>query len=533
MKKEVDNMNIDYNMLYKGEPIKMKAFRVKNIKAFKDSGVIEFKPMTIFVGKNSCGKSSLLRFPVVLAQTAISNTDSPIKLYGKMLDYGNYEDVVFGRQEGKIQFEVHYDIDIYDVQDSRYNMFDFPDLKEKHEAEDIKGIRDVSLKVSIDRRDKKMHVDFVELYIDDNCLSGFYADNDRYRIELNYIYHDYIFSPEKYTIYTESIHFDCFFPFYDMREVFSGIVGIVINNDGSPVDLEKGQELYNKLYNMANPFGEDDLTKNEIKIKRIKDGLEYASTLMSHVYQNIQVEAYVTTYIGPFRENPERVYRDSESQSSDVGVRGENVSTLLIRDFQKKNTLINKISDWIYMTMGYKLCINDMGNNLFQIMFENDKGIKSNILDVGFGISQVLPIVTQVIRMSLVSRRIRGGRGIGETLYIEQPELHLHPAAQAELADIFARCVMENPEKKLVIETHSEHLIRKLQVLIADAKCPLTEKDICIYYVDKNEDEIASVEKMEILSNGKFKTKWPSGFFDKAHELSMELLKNSMFNGGK
>ena len=523
-------MNIDYHMLYRGELKYMKSFRVKNIKSFKDSGIIEFRPITIFVGKNSCGKSSLLRFPVVLAQTALSNTDSPIMLYGKMIDYGNYEDVVFGRQEGKIQFEIHYDIDIHNVQDSRYNMFDFLEMEDENAEDKHSEIRDVSLKVSLDRKDKRMHVDFVELCIDDECLSGFYSEEDRYRIELNYIYHDFELILEKYVMYANEIHFETFYPFYDMREVFSAIVGLVVNEDGKPVDMEKGQEVFNKLYNMANPFGEEDLSETEIKIRRIKDGLEYASTIMSHIYQNTQVESRLITYIGPFRENPERVYRDSESQSLNVGVRGENVSTLLIRDFQKKNHLIDEISEWLYRTMGYKLCINDMGSSLFQIMLENDKGIKSNILDVGFGISQVLPIITQVIRMSLVSRKLRGGEGIDETLYIEQPELHLHPAAQAELADIFVKCVMENSGKTLVIETHSEHLIRKLQVLIADKNSSFTEKDICIYYVDKNDDGIANVKEMKLLANGKFKEKWPAGFFDKAHELSMELLRNSANN---
>ena len=70
MKLRGQYMNGDYHMLYKGGLSQMKSFRVKNVKSFKDSGIIEFKPITIFVGKNSCGKSSLLRFPVVLAQTA-------------------------------------------------------------------------------------------------------------------------------------------------------------------------------------------------------------------------------------------------------------------------------------------------------------------------------------------------------------------------------------------------------------------------------------------------------------------------------
>lgn len=509
-----------------GEIRRMKSFRLKNIKSFKDSGEIELKPITIFVGKNSCGKSSLLRFPVVLAQTSISNTDSPIMFYGKMLDYGNYEDVVFGRNEGSIEFEVHYDIDINDVQDSRYEI-----LEEKSDNAIQSDIHDVSLKVSINKDNKRMHVKFVELYIDEKCISGFYHEKENYRIDLNYIYENYQFTNEKNSFYVKDIYFDRFFPFYGMREVFSAIVGIVVNEDKSPVEKEKGQEVYNKLYNMANPFGDNDITDDERKIKRIKDGLEYASTIMSHIYTNIDNEARITTYIGPFRENPERVYRDSETQSRDVGVRGENVSTMLIRDFQNRNKLINGISDWLYRTMGYKLSIKDMGSSLFQIMIDDDKGLQSNILDVGFGISQVLPIITQVVKSSLVPERHVMGKILEEEMiYIEQPELHLHPAAQANLADIFVNCILENQEKCLVIETHSEHLIRKLQVLIADKKNHFTNEHIRIYYVDKDENNIANVLEMKILENGKFEKKWPSGFFDKAHELSMELLKNSAIN---
>ena len=262
---------------------------------------------------------------------------------------------------------------------------------------------------------------------------------------------------------------------------------------------------------------------------RISGGFDYASTLMSHVYQRFKIESIITTYIGPFRESPERVYRDSETQSRNVGVKGENVSTLLIRDFHKNNKLIEAISEWLNKTMGYNLQIKDMGSNLFQIMLVNREGVESNILDVGFGISQVLPIVTQIIRSLIWSQKYIMGKEINEeTIYIEQPELHLHPAAQADLADLFVNCVLENNNgKRIVIETHSEHLIRKLQVLIADKNNMFTNEMIKIYYVDKDEQGVANVEEMKILPNGKFQKRWPSGFFDKAHELSMELLKNS------
>ncbi|MBQ7992127.1 MAG: AAA family ATPase [Solobacterium sp.] len=73
----------------------MKSFRLRNVRSFKDSGTIELKPLTIFVGKNSCGKSSLLRFPAVLSQTADQTNNSPITLNGSLIDFGNFKDVVY------------------------------------------------------------------------------------------------------------------------------------------------------------------------------------------------------------------------------------------------------------------------------------------------------------------------------------------------------------------------------------------------------------------------------------------------------
>lgn len=515
-----------YSFQWIGDIERMKSFRIKNIKSFMDSGDIEFKPITIFVGKNSCGKSSLLRFPTVLAQTALSNSDSPLSFYGKMLDYGNYEDVVFGRNDSSIMFEINYDINIHNTNDARYTMV-IDD--EEYENEIPIEIHRVGMKISINKNDKRMNVETAELCIDGKCLSGFYYQDDHYRIELNYIYENYKLIQEHYEFKVKDIQFDHFFPLYDMREVFCAIVGIVVNDDNIPVSTEIGQELYNKLFNLANPYGDDQLTDEEKIIKRIKDGLEYSSIMMSHVYKNFEFDSRITTYIGPFRESPQRIYRDSETQSKYVGVRGENVSTLIIRDYQKKSKLINAISEWLYKTMGYKLSIKDIGSGLFQIMLVNNKGIESNIIDVGFGISQVLPIVTQVINTSLVEeQRIIGRIMGGETIYVEQPELHLHPATQAELADIFVNCILENETTRLVIETHSEHLIRKLQVLVASKDNEFTADMLKIYYIDKDDDGVAKVEEMKILDNGKFEKKWPAGFFDKAHELSMELLKNSI-----
>lgn len=349
---------------------RMKSFRIKNIKSFKDSGEIEIKPITIFVGKNSCGKSSLLRFPIVLAQTATSNTDSPIMFYGKMLDYGNYEDVVFGGKKDNIEFAIHYDVNINDLQDERYR------VEEEIIASNTEDVKDTWMKICVGKKDNKMYVDTVELYVENMLISGFYYNNDVYIVKLNSLYVEGNFLEEKYELNLKSVEFDTFFPIYDSKEKFSSIVELVYDKLPEYNDEKKIQELYNKLYNNVNPFGDDDYTDQERKIMRISGGFDYASTLISHVYQRFKIKSIITTYIGPFRESPERVYRDSETQSRNVGVKGENVSTLLIRDFHKNNKLIEAISEWLNKTMGYNLQIKDMGSNLFQIMLVNREGVE-------------------------------------------------------------------------------------------------------------------------------------------------------------
>ncbi len=149
-------------------------------------------------------------------------------------------------------------------------------------------------------------------------------------------------------------------------------------------------------------------------------------------------------------------------------------------------------------------------------------------MDVGYGISQVLPIVTQLYNAN--NTKLNGRASLsyqGTTAIFEQPEIHLHPAAQAQLADLFVNCVTDkkNPVNRILIETHSEHLIRKLQVLVADPESGIDSDQVAIYYVDKNEEGNSYIEKMELCENGQFEKAWPSGFFDKSYELTKLLMR--------
>jgi len=108
------------------------------------------------------------------------------------------------------------------------------------------------------------------------------------------------------------------------------------------------------------------------------------------------------------------------------------------------------------------------------------------------------------------------------TLLIEQPELHLHPKLQSQMAKIFSDTVKNSTDShSMIIETHSEHLIRKIQVLIA--KGELEREKVGVWYFD-NSEGTTKIKQMEIEPNGFFKEPWPNGFFDESYNLSKELL---------
>jgi len=127
--------------------------------------------------------------------------------------------------------------------------------------------------------------------------------------------------------------------------------------------------------------------------------------------------------------------------------------------------------------------------------------------DVGIGISQVVPVVATAL---LGERRL---------LAIEQPELHIHPRLQAEIADLFVESVAKQ-QHRFLIETHSEHFILRLQRRIRETSKNTTQEvrqlrseDVVVYYVNQ-EDGGTRVRRIEIDKNGEFIQPWPDDFFE-------------------
>ena len=109
------------------------------------------------------------------------------------------------------------------------------------------------------------------------------------------------------------------------------------------------------------------------------------------------------------------------------------------------------------------------------------------------------------------------------TIAVEEPEVHLHPNFQSLLAEMFYDAYT-NYNVHFIIETHSEYLIRKLQVMVADKEISLMSDDISLNYIEK-EDSGSSNRKIDVLEDGRLNEPFGPGFFDEADSLAMEILK--------
>lgn len=177
------------------------------------------------------------------------------------------------------------------------------------------------------------------------------------------------------------------------------------------------------------------------------------------------------------------------------------------------NDLLNKILD--KMKLVKKIEAHKDSENiagwLTYTSFDNTN--TSNLAQASSGLLQLLPIITALLN--------KDKRGDSSIKIIEQPELHLHPKLQSELATFFTSKNVE--QSILFIETHSEHIVRKLQVLVAERI--KGKEEIGIYYFSKDQQTgISQIKRMELEENGFFKEPWPNGFFDEASDLAYALL---------
>ena len=208
-------------------------------------------------------------------------------------------------------------------------------------------------------------------------------------------------------------------------------------------------------------------------------------------------------YIGPLRQEPQRFGRYSPTDDSDVGSSGENMLSALFSDKKLVMRVNNFLAD---MKMPYKIKIHQLesqetlGFVIHMALVNKHTNIELAPTDVGVGYSQVLPLITQ----AALSR--------GSLVCVEQPELHLHPAMQARIADVFIDAAMGGSNVQFLIETHSESLMLRFLRRIREGT--LNPESIQVLYIDQDSEGASHIHELPISPSGEFLAEWPHGFFD-------------------
>lgn len=240
--------------------------------------------------------------------------------------------------------------------------------------------------------------------------------------------------------------------------------------------------------------------------------LTYASDLIEHVGGKITSAMENLSYLGPIRASGNRFYREQELSVDKIDDTGENLATYIGSLSAHELESFNSI---LFNSFGVEVRAHpEAGHISIEIGRPGDENY-DNLADVGFGYSQVLPLIAQIHSESRRDRFPRPRDNQIQISAVEQPELHLHPAYQANLADLFVAAVdaTEGRSKTpvIILETHSEALVGRIGELIALQK--LAPTDVAVHFVDKDEATGSSTIRVAEFNDDGEILDWPVGFF--------------------
>ncbi len=460
--------------------------RIQNFKKFKDITIDLSSPITFLLGPNSSGKSSIAKCLIAFKQTASqSNDHDAFSAQGEYLDLGTYRDYINEHDIRKnLVFEFETNQILYprfrtneDLNENSKIIFEFYHNTHTNQTKVL------SIKI---KSDEKLDIEIIKK-----------------KTRENYLLH----CSERFSEYFSKSH-------------------IYSKDESSPnkirAHLEKGISI--------DITGKYKIEASASKLA-VNDELFYAGHSISRFLSNY-IERFFKYfekqffYLGPLRKSPARSYSRTSHLTS-VGIHGENTPSVLAnlqsisnseRSKQKPNSnKLTQLNKWIELLMpGCSITAKTI-EELVKLEISN-KNEKDIISDVGFGVSQILPVLVQ---LSVI--------GDEDILLVEQPELHLHPRAQSKFGEILVDSIRSG--RRLILETHSEHIIRSIQLAISNktAKISTPHKiDIDqakIIYISPKE---SNKKIMTINEYGEFEEDWPTGFFDESYNASMKIIKNKM-----
>lgn len=234
----------------------------------------------------------------------------------------------------------------------------------------------------------------------------------------------------------------------------------------------------------------------------------------SFLRYGLEASAWSTIHIGPCRAAPERLYRHQELPVDHMAPDGANLA-MFLRSLSADQ--LEELSAFMDQYFGYRVRLRAEGSDV-SILLEDRAGARFNLIDMGYGVSRVLPIIVQCWATASGHRASKHDP-VPSILAFEQPELHLHPCNQALLGDIFvgvldsARAARQEEQQaiRILVETHSQALVNRLGELVEEGK--LASEDAVVLLFEKDLGSgISTIRRSNFAEDGTL-TNWPIGFF--------------------
>ena len=511
------------------------ALTLHNFKGVSEFSRIDIKPITLLFGPNSSGKSTLLQALVYANEILNKNNLDPdyTSIGGEIMDLGGFENIIHKHDKSnKIIIGIELDVSDTDLPDSRGDAYDEELIQEGlgdlivPKTDDFLSNLDVvecQITIAWDDSKHKVYVESLEYIANGHLITRISSKSDLTNTRITYFDFSHpIFESDEdidwVTYFIDSGISEKFIAsFPDVSIPIYGCIGAIPQN-GEHLQLLRDAAGVERL------SMESTITYGFIAtlINRLLGG---SISLIRERLERL-------VYIGPLREVPERDMNYRRSPDMSRWARGMAAWDILHKADKR---LLEEVNHWLsdenrlnsgYIVNNYQYRELPVDKNIDDVEIDSLpirtrftlKEIQNNIevypRDVGVGISQVIPVIVAAIALR------------SSVIAIEQPELHIHPALQVSLGDLFAAKAKDN-DSLFLLETHSEHLMLRLlrrvreksQNELPEFAPSLSPDDISVIYV-QNTDKGVSFSQIRIDEEGEFIDRWPKGFFgERAEEL--------------
>jgi len=539
----------------------LKNIGLNNLRSFKNLKDLEIKPITILCGTNSSGKSTILKSLLLWKQTLenLSSNDGFL-LNGRYTNLGTQENLLHNNTKNKvIKFSFLFEMSSEDLK-VYYSMLQNEEKNEQNERCLFAELVHNTIPEKTLNSSNSIQIEFTIGYkinlkrevgeINEYNLKIIPIENDKTKKPPKGRLSDDIQEPNNVELKIKpkiskdtkgaiEVEWKNLLPIQkaNIHTLASERFAEKIKN------LEKGFFVLgytgSGIVNFSNilelSFSASQI-QHLIDIGKFPEGMAEVNLIMENLRKFLTGYFSGISYLGPLREEPSRRYI-YDNPVNDIGIKGENSALLYHKNRESQvtyktldtifdehpivGTLEETVREWLdeIGILGFDSVKSD-DDDVFRFYVSSSEFNKEkvNIADVGFGVSQVIPIVIA----SLLDQ--------SETLILEQPEIHLHPKMQMKLADFIISMAISG--RNFIIETHSEHIINRLvRRIVEDEKGKLNSL-IGINFI-KNTEKGSKIEKVKINEKNGIEN-WPDEFFDQAaeeqHKILDSIIQNKMRN---